>query len=81
MQCVNRARTCAFIGNRCRFLKLSLADYYVVTNAKVEMKTPGILDSSFKMSVGETVVAGTSKISDEALVVLLTALPATALRH
>jgi len=38
---------------------------------------PAVLNTSFRMSVGETIVAGTSKLagSEQALVVVLTALP------
>ena len=47
-----------------------------------EQKNQVILSSNFNMEVGETVVVGTSKVrgAEQALVVLLTAVPASALK-
>ena len=57
---------------------ISLRDqsYYYTNTAANQQRPPAVLNSSFRMSVGETIVAGTSKLagSDQALVVVLTAL-------
>jgi hypothetical protein len=44
------------------------------------MKSRSIIDTSFTMDVGETVVVGTSRLAggDKALIALLTAVPRTA---
>ena len=64
---------------------ISLRDqnYYVTNTGANQQRPPAVLNSSFRMSVGETIVAGTSKLagSDQALVVVLTALPDSALHQ
>ncbi len=63
-------------------LRLTSPGSRVVTSGGgIRESRPAILNTSFRMSVGETLVAGTSRLagSEQALVVVLTALPESAM--
>jgi hypothetical protein len=60
-------------------IQFSLAS---ISYSGADEKHSTVIDTSFAMDVGETVVVGTSKLqgTDQALVLLLTAVPASALK-
>jgi hypothetical protein len=62
------------------YVILSLRDYYAMMNSKGEQAIPNVMQSSFDIATGETVVAGTSRVSEDAIVVLLTALAEDAIK-
>ncbi len=53
---------------------------FTVRDAYRNPSTASVLATSFRIGVGETVVAGTSRVTDEALVMLVTALSQSSLK-